>query len=170
MLEFIESFGFFTLHFRFILLQPETVELLGSFLRKNQRALKLNSLWLLDRLVNNYCQYIDSKLLSRAIAEVPPLISEADLHVAQQSLVLLTSTARYQSKALVDTYQLILPEVLNLLRSPLLQGTALNCMLELFQALVLAQLPNLSYRQLLDALRKIADQPNNQQLHKQVSD
>lgn len=149
--------------------QPETIELLGSFLRKNQRALKLNSLWLLDKLVNNYSQYIDPNLLRGAIAQVPPLISEADLHVAQQSLVLLTSTARYQSKALVDTYVLILPEVLNLLRSPLLQGTALNCMLDLFQALVQAQLPNLGYRQLLDSLRSIAEPQNNQQLHKQVS-
>lgn len=119
--------------------------------------------------MNNYSQFIDPNLLRNAIAEVPPLISEADLHVAQQSLVLLTSTARYQSKALVDTYRIILPEVLNLLRSPLLQGTALNCMLELFQALVRAQLPNLGYRQLLDSLRSIIDLQNNQQLHKQVS-
>lgn len=119
--------------------------------------------------MNNYSQCINPNLLRGAIAEVPPLISEADLHVAQQSLVLLTSTARFQSKALVDTYRLILPEVLNLLRSPLLQGTALNCMLELFQALVQAQLPGLGYRELLDSLRSIADVQNNQQLHKQVS-
>lgn len=147
---------------------------MGSFLRKNQRALKLNSLWLLDTLVNNYHPYIDSNLLRDAIAEIPPLLSEADLHVAQQSLVLLTSTARFQSQALRETYQTILPEILNLVRSPLLQGTALNCMLELFQALVQAQLPGLGYRQLLDMLRSIVINPTqtnppNQQLHRQVS-
>lgn len=147
---------------------------MGSFLRKNQRALKLNSLWLLDTLVNNYHPYIDSNLLKDAIAEIPPLLSEADLHVAQQSLVLITSTARFQSQALRETYQLILPEIMNLVRSPLLQGTALNCMLELFQALVQAQLPGLGYRQLLDMLRSIVINPTqsnqpNQQLHKQVS-
>lgn len=146
---------------------------MGSFLRKNQRALKLNSLWLLDTLVNNYHPYIDSNLLKDAIAEIPPLLSEADLHVAQQSLVLITSTARFQSQALRETYQLILPEIMNLVRSPLLQGTALNCMLELFQALVQAQLPGLGYRQLLDMLRSIVINPTqsnqpNQQLHKQV--
>lgn len=148
--------------------------MLGSFLRKNQRALKLNSLWLLDTLVNNYHLSIDSTLLRDAIAEVPPLLSEADLHVAQQSLVLLTSTARFKSQALVETYRMILPEILNLVRSPLLQGTALNCMLDLFQALVQANLPGLSYRQLLEMLHSIvtnANQTNqpNQQLHKQVS-
>lgn len=151
--------------------------MLGSFLRKNQRALKLNSLWLLDTLVNNYNTCIDPTLLQNAIAEVPPLLSEADLHVAQQSLVLITSTARFQSQALVVTYHSILPEILNLVRSPLLQGTALNCMLELFQALVKANLPGLGYRELLDMLRSIVTNSNqvnqtnpaNQQLHKQVS-
>lgn len=149
---------------------PETVQLLGSFLRKNQRALKLNSLGLLDTLVNNYNQFIDPKLLKTAVAEIPPLLSEADLHVAQQSLVLITSTARFQSQALTETYRIILPEIMNLVRSPLLQGTALNCMLELFQALVLAQLPGLGYRELLNMLRSLViNQLPNQQLHKHVS-
>lgn len=150
--------------------QHEIIQLLGSFLRKNQRALKLNSLWLLDALVNNYNAYIDPALLKDAIAEIPPLLSEADLHVAQQSLVLITSTARFQSQALAETYRAILPEVLNLVRSPLLQGTALNCMLDLFQALVQAQLPGLGYRQLLDMLRSLViNQSPTQQLHKHVS-
>lgn len=48
--------------------------------------------------------------------------------VAQQSLVLITSTARFQSQTLAETYRAILPEILNFIRSPLLQGTALNCM------------------------------------------
>lgn len=138
-------------------------------MRKNQRALKLNSLWLLDTLVNNYNQYIDPKLLKTAIAEIPPLLSEADLHVAQQSLVLLTSTARFKNQALFETYQVILPEIMNLVRSPLLQGTALNCMLELFQALVLASLPGLGYRELLNMLQMIViNQQPTQQLHKHV--
>lgn len=139
-------------------------------MRKNQRALKLNSLWLLDTLVNNYNAYINPNLLRDAIAELPPLISEADLHVAQQSLVLITSTARFQSQALASTYPVLLPEIMNLVRSPLLQGTALNCMLELFQALVQAQLPGLSYRHLLDMLRSIVINTNqlSQQLHKHV--
>lgn len=126
--------------------------LLGSFLRKNQRALKLNSLTLLDTLVNNYSVFIDSQLLKGAIYEIPPLLCEADLHVAQLSLVLLTSTAKFQSQALVGAHTAFLPEVMTLVRSPLLQGTALNCTLNLFQVLVQAQLPGLGYRQLLEML------------------
>lgn len=114
--------------------------------------------------------YILPNLLRDAIVEIPPLLSEVDLHVAQQSLVLITSTARFQSQALTETSRVILPEVLNLVRLPLLQGTALVCMLDLFQALVHAQLPGLSYRQLLDMLRSLVlNQSPNQQLHKHVS-
>lgn len=139
-------------------------------MRKNQRALKLNSLSLLDTLVNNYNPYINPQLLNGAIAEIPPLINEADLHVAQLSLVLLTSTAKYQNQALVGVHNAILPEVMHLIRSPLLQGAALNCTLDLFQALVLAKLPGLGYRELLDMLKApVQNQAPNFQLHKQVS-
>lgn len=141
--------------------------MLGTFLRKNQRALKLNSLSLLDTLVNNYSAYINPQLLKGAIAEIPPLLSESDLHVAQLSLVLLTSTAKYQSQALVGVHTAILPEIMNLVRSPLLQGSALTCTLNLFQALVQAQLPGLGYHELLDTLK--APVLNQPQLHKQVS-
>lgn len=152
------------------MLQADTIPLLGTFLRKNQRALKLNSLSLLDTLVNNYNPYINPQLLKGAIAEIPPLLCESDLHVAQLSLVLLTSTAKYQSQALVGIHTTILPEVMALVRSPLLQGTALNCTLNLFQALVQAQLPGLGYRELLDMLMwPVLNHPPNVQLHKQVT-
>lgn len=131
--------------------------------------MKLNSLSLLDTLVNNYNPFINPQLLNGAIAEIPPLLSESDLHVAQLSLVLLTSTAKFQRDALLGVNTAILPEVLTLLRSPLLQGTALNCTLNLFQALVQAQLPGLGYRELLDMLKfPVMNQAPNVQLHKQA--
>lgn len=58
---------------------------------------------------------------------------------------------------------------MQLVRSPLLQGTALKCMLDLFQALVQAQLPGLGYRELLDMLRAPVYNPaSNAQIHKQA--
>lgn len=139
---------------------------LGSFLRKNQRALKLNSLTLLDTLVTNYSQFLTPDLLRTAIVEVPPLLSESDLHVAQLSLVFLTSSARQLPQA--GVYDDILPQVMLLLRSPLLQGTALNCTMKFFQALVLTNLPNLSYRLLLDRLMQLDLRPSAPTLHKQA--
>lgn len=102
--------------------QADVIPSLGSFLRKNQRALKLNSLSLLDTLVTHYSASINPQLLQKAIAELPPLLSEADLHVAQMSLILLTSVARKQPQALIGVYDPILMEVMCLVKSPLLQG------------------------------------------------
>lgn len=79
-------------------------------------------------------------------------MSEADLHIAQLSLNLLTSIAKLLPNALVNISENILPEVLTLVKSPLLQGAALNSMLEFFQALVMANLPGLGYRELLALL------------------
>lgn len=94
---------------------------LGTFLRKNQRALKLNSLALLNTLVDNYAHAFGPQLLLTAISEIQPLLSDSDLHVAQLSLVLLTTTARKQPQALVGIHDQFLPSVLLLVRSPLLQ-------------------------------------------------
>lgn len=130
----------------------EAVPILGSFLRKNQRALKLSTLTLLDTLVRNYSSALNTELLNKVIIELAPLLSEADLHIAQLTLTLLTSIAQLHPAALSRVSDAILPEILILGKSPLLQGAALNSMLEFFQALVKAGLPGLGYRDLLAML------------------
>lgn len=150
-------------------MQDEAVPILGSFLRKNQRALKLSTLSLLDTLVQNYSHYLYPDLLRSVISEVPPLLSEADLHIAQLTLVLLTSIARVYSGALVDVADAILPEILTLVKSPLLQGAALDSMLEFFQALVSCRLPGLGYHDVLKLLvRPVALGSPTNTLHKQA--
>lgn len=94
---------------------------LGSFLRKNHRSLKLHSLDLLNKIVDNYAHTFSPQLLQIAILELKPLISDSDLHVAQFSLLLLTTTARKQPMALVGIQDNLLPHILVLVRSPLLQ-------------------------------------------------
>lgn len=103
-------------------LQNEAVPVLGSFLRKNQRALKLSTLLLLDCLIKNYHHRIFVDLLCHVTTELPPLLDESDLHIAQWTLILLKSIAQYHSRALQDIQTNILPEVMNLVKSPLLQG------------------------------------------------
>ncbi|KAH8410584.1 hypothetical protein KR009_005701 [Drosophila setifemur] len=125
---------------------------LGTFLRKNHRALKLHSLDLINKIVINYSSNFEPNLLQTAIVEIPPLISDSDLHVAQYSLTLLSTVARRQPQALVGIHEQFLRSVLILVRSPLLQGTALNCTLELFQALVQTQLSGLDYQSLVSKL------------------
>lgn len=55
------------------------------------------------------------------MVEIPPLISDTDFHIAQLTLILLSSVAKIQPVALVTAC--ILPEVISLAKSPLLQGT-----------------------------------------------
>lgn len=55
------------------------------------------------------------------MVEIPPLISDTDFHIAQLTLILLSSVAKVQPVALVIAC--ILPEVISLAKSPLLQGT-----------------------------------------------
>ncbi|KZC10543.1 PREDICTED: cullin-associated NEDD8-dissociated protein 1 [Dufourea novaeangliae] len=146
-------------------IMDEAVPILGSFLRKNQRALKLCSLPLLDTLVQNYSSALHVDLLDKVTTELPALLNETDLHIAQLTLNLLTTIAKLHPVALTRVSDNILPEILVLVKSPLLQGVALTSMLEFYQALVQADIPGLGYRELLSML--IA--PVNQSvLHKQA--
>ncbi|CAB0035380.1 unnamed protein product [Trichogramma brassicae] len=150
---------------------PEAISIIGSFLRKNQRALKLSSLILLDTIERNYSDVINPQLLGYVTTELPPLLSETDLHIAQLTLTLLTTIARLHPSALVNINDNILPEIFVLVRSPLLQGGALTAMLEFFQALVQAGIQGLNFRELLTMVvspvtgKSKKPQP---QLHKQA--
>jgi cullin-associated NEDD8-dissociated protein 1 len=62
----------------------------------------------------------------QVITELAPLLSEADLHIAQLTLTLLTSIAQLHSAALARVSDAILPEILTLVKSPLLQGMFLD--------------------------------------------
>uniref|UniRef100_A0A0A9YSQ6 Cullin-associated NEDD8-dissociated protein 1 n=2 Tax=Lygus hesperus TaxID=30085 RepID=A0A0A9YSQ6_LYGHE len=144
------------------------VPLLGSFLRKNQRALKLSTLTLLDTLVNNYSSALKLSLLENVKVELPPLMNESDLHIAQLTLILLTSIAKLQPQALSDLNKpFILPEILTLAKSPLLQGGALVSLLDFLEALARAHLPGLSNKKLLEMLTAPVSQ-HQPPLHKQA--
>lgn len=96
--------------------------MLGLFLRKNQRALKLSTLQLIDVLIKNYHQCMHDESLHHIIVEVPPLLDESDLHIAQYTLVILRSVALYHPNALVDLPTTAFPQIDSLVKSPLLQG------------------------------------------------
>lgn len=125
---------------------------MASFLRKNQRTLKLNTLHLLDTLVKNYGESIGTEAITIVLNEVTPLINESDLHISQLTLSLLTSLTKSYQAFLPVIPQLILPETLVLVKSPLLQGTALQSVLDFFQALVRSSFPGLDYTTLVEQL------------------
>ena len=143
---------------------------LASFLRKNQRALKLSTLALLDKLVKNYTSALTPESLKPVLIELPPLVSEADLHIAQLTMDLLKTVSEKHKSVLPIVQQTSLPEVFKLAQSPLLQGAALNAMLQFFQSLVAAKIPGLGQKELLDMLVNPVMMPGatgGERIHKQ---
>ncbi|MCL4126070.1 UNVERIFIED_CONTAM: hypothetical protein GTU68_003675 [Idotea baltica] len=146
----------------------ESFPILGSFLRKNQRALKLATLTLLDALVNNYFSSITPQMLEKVLIELPALVSETDLHVAQLTLTLLTSIATLHKDSLRNFIQAFMPCILNLVKSPLLQGGALKSMQDLFEAIVKAEAAGLNYQDLLTQLLAPLVSTQAATIHKQA--
>ncbi|KAK2158819.1 hypothetical protein LSH36_163g01004 [Paralvinella palmiformis] len=146
------------LHIDLLPILDDGVPILASFLRKNNRALRLSTLQCLDVLVKNYGRGM-KKMFGNILDELPPLISESDLHVSQLSLNLLTSMCCINPDAMSSTRDKILPQLMQLLRSPLLQGAALNAMMEFFQAVVAAGNPGLRYSDLLTMITQLVYNP-----------
>ncbi|KAM4612972.1 cullin-associated NEDD8-dissociated protein 2 [Polymixia lowei] len=131
---------------------PEALPALGSFLRKNQRALRLGTLACLTALVTHHAAGIKPAVLEPVLAELPALVDESDMHVSQVSITLLTCIAKACPSSLAKIGTSVLPGVFRLVHSPLLQGGALAAILEFLQALVLSKTSNLGYSQLLKSL------------------
>lgn len=131
----------------------EGIPMLGSFLRKNQRALKLNTITALNVMVTNYSDSFKPPMIESILSEVPALIQESDMHISQVAIMLITCMAKVCLSSLSKIGGTILPEVLNLVHSPLLQGGALSSILEFFQVLVATKSNNMGYSDLLKALR-----------------
>uniref|UniRef100_A0AAQ4P781 TATA-binding protein interacting (TIP20) domain-containing protein n=1 Tax=Gasterosteus aculeatus aculeatus TaxID=481459 RepID=A0AAQ4P781_GASAC len=127
---------------------PDAVPILASFLRKNQRALKLCTLAALDIL-----SAVTPVMVDAVLAELPPLISESDMHVSQMALSFLSTLAVTHPSSLGQlSGGSILQQLIALVRSPLLQGGALAAMLDFYQALVATETSGLGYMDLLRML------------------
>jgi len=80
------------------------------------------------------------------------LINESDLHIAQLTLSLLTTIIKIQPFAMSYSSSIIMPEIMTLTKSPLLQGAALNAILLFFQSLVATNVPQFGYQELVTLL------------------
>ena len=70
---------------------------------------------------NNKLVLFSVDLLTPVLAELPPLVSESDLHIAQLALALLTSIASAHAQSIPLIQKSSLSQVLVLAESPLLQ-------------------------------------------------
>eukprot|EP00076_Gallus_gallus_P044773 XP_025010311.1 cullin-associated NEDD8-dissociated protein 1 isoform X2 [Gallus gallus] len=130
----------------------EGFPILASFLRKNQRALKLSTLAALDILVKNYSDSLKPAMVESVLTELPALISENDMHVSQVAIVFLTTLAKVYPSSISKITSSVLAEIFQLVHSPLLQGGALNAIIDFFQALVLTKAATVGYSELMKQL------------------
>uniref|UniRef100_A0A493T751 Cullin associated and neddylation dissociated 2 (putative) n=1 Tax=Anas platyrhynchos platyrhynchos TaxID=8840 RepID=A0A493T751_ANAPP len=126
--------------------------ILASFLRKNQRALKLSTLTALDILVKNYSDSLKPAMIESVLMELPALISENDMHVSQVAITFLTTLAKVYPSCISKISGSILTEILQLVHSPLLQGGALNAIIDFFQVLVLTKTAAMGCSELMKQL------------------
>ncbi|NWR56784.1 CAND1 protein, partial [Bucorvus abyssinicus] len=130
----------------------EGFPILASFLRKNQRALRLSTLSALDILVKNYSDSLKPAMIEAVLAELPALITENDMHVSQVAVVFLTTLAKVYPSCITKISSSVLAETFQLVHSPLLQGGALNAITAFFQALLLTKTPTVGYSELMKQL------------------
>uniref|UniRef100_A0A8C6JW01 Uncharacterized protein n=1 Tax=Melopsittacus undulatus TaxID=13146 RepID=A0A8C6JW01_MELUD len=130
----------------------EGFPILASFLRKNQRALKLSTLTALDILVKNYSDSLKPAMIESVLTELPALITENDMHVSQVAVMFLTTLAQVYPSCISKISGSVLAEILQLIHSPLLQGGALNAIIDFFHALVLTKAAPVGYAELLKQL------------------
>ncbi|NXT32037.1 CAND1 protein, partial [Pelecanoides urinatrix] len=130
----------------------EGFPILASFLRKNQRALKLSTLTALDILVKNYSDSLKPAMIESVLKELPALITESDMHVSQVAIMFLTTLAKVYPSCISKISGSVLAEIFQLVHSPLLQGGALNAIIDFFQALVLTKMATMGYSELMKQL------------------
>ncbi|KAM8758930.1 cullin-associated NEDD8-dissociated protein 2 [Rhynchonycteris naso] len=155
-------------------LQPilaESLPILASFLRKNQRALRLATLAALDALAQSQELGLLSSAVQVMLAELPALVSESDMHVAQLAVDFLTTVTQAQPASLAEVSGPVLSELLQLLRSPLLPAGVLAAAQNFLQALVGTRPPCVDYAKLMGLITApVYDQAidGGPGLHKQV--
>ncbi|KAF5914315.1 hypothetical protein HPG69_006774 [Diceros bicornis minor] len=98
----------------------EALPTLASFLCKNQRALRLATPAALDTLAQSQDHSLPPSTTRAVLAELPALVGESNMHVAQLAVDFLTTVTQAQLASLAEVSRPVLEELLQLLHSPLL--------------------------------------------------
>ena len=119
---------------------------LAMFLRQASRSLKQLTLQTLEAVVSAPATQITIAEAEVILTEAAALISDMDLHLSHLSLQLANAMlAKAPSVAGPAVATHIYPKMLTLARSALMQGQAQLSLIRLFQSVVRANLPSLTY-------------------------
>jgi cullin-associated NEDD8-dissociated protein 1 len=113
----------------------EAIPVLIGFLRKNQRSLRLCSVECLLALIRRHGQAARKEHVNLLIEGVPQVLNENDLQITQTALNLLTLVVTNNRDISMNLFTVTQPIIINLLKSPVLQGAPLDALLYFVQAL-----------------------------------
>lgn len=131
----------------------DMVKELSSFLRKQNRQLKQQTLNTLVAVVTHYGSDKSAQaLFDDVLKDVSLLITDSEMHLAHLALRLVIAILQESAAAAGTVAASVLPACLSLLTSSLLQGLALESSLAVFVAMLNSGSKSLSYDVLLDAL------------------
>ncbi|GAM20698.1 hypothetical protein SAMD00019534_038730 [Acytostelium subglobosum LB1] len=139
-------------------LTSKAIDLLSSFLRKNNRQLKQTTITVLNDTVLHIPQVIKDAQVPTILTELASNINEADLQLTHLSFVLYQNLLKSHPTSVTYLRQKILPPTLTLLKSSVLQGVALESLLSLFASVVKLNEPQVTYKDLLNLLFDTAGQ------------
>lgn len=146
---------------------PKAFTTIAPFLRKNSRPLKINTLILIENVVRRSVDLLDNESAQSVIlVDIPSLINENDLYISQLALTMLTTIIKTHKAFHQIVPQQVIPETLKLLRSPLLQGAALQATLHFFSTIVQSSFPGLDHKALL--MKLVEPIYNGLPVHKQA--
>jgi len=109
---------------------------LGQFLKQQSRSLKQTTLETLNALVASNGTHMSGDLFASMMTEASSLVHDTDLHLSHLALRLTVSVLSVSPSATITVRDKVLPKALVLAASPLLQGMALQTLLDLFRELV----------------------------------
>lgn len=139
--------------------QQEFASMLGGFLRKTDRSLRLAALDALTCLASTRGGILGdaskNDLAAARLLDVAALVGDGDPRVAALSLGLAATVVKMRGSVAVDAVVSsgVFPASIKLVQSPLLQGTALEALLDFISALALANAPSLKCDALLTSIR-----------------
>ncbi|KAF7722886.1 Cullin-associated NEDD8-dissociated protein 1 [Apophysomyces ossiformis] len=111
------------------------VDEIALLLRKSERALRISSLECLIILINRFGRKISDQSYHTLLNELKPLVADSDLHLLPLALKTAECIVTVHPNSVDDVKSALLPSLFQLIQSPLLQGTALTSLLNLFEAL-----------------------------------
>jgi len=129
----------------------EVVTELSSLLRQNSRSIKQSSLQCLSLVVRSQSKGLDVGILGNVVKELSANIVESDLHVSHLCLQASLAVLETSTSSNEEIKDHLLPAVLDLSKSSILQDKALESLLAVLENLVSSRA--VAFDDLLTALR-----------------